>query len=795
MFAGLITLLWVALGFPSFAAGASDCSDGNVEYSYVESLPAVADHRYFRISFTDFVSGAPVPGVRLETVHRDVYYSDLNGNVALYDPDLTGERVYFEIEKEGYEYWRSLFRLQGKTFRIEEGGSASIRLIRVGDFPIEEWLTDLDTRLLQMGRTPRPEEYFQIQFIDSETRRGVPMVRLTSEHRDHFSDNHGLIAYFDPDETGRCVHFQVFSHGYSLPEEGIWLEPQPGRKATLSIERTNLAQRLYRITGAGLYRDTLLLGKQTPLANPVFNSGKVMGQDSVLVVRYRNRLQWIWGDTSRPHHRVGNFEGSGAWSELPRNGGLGPGLGVNLNYYVGANGFSRRMAPIGDVGAVWLVDLVNIRDAQGNENLFANFVRVSGWQVLESGIMKFDDNLEIFERVYVDGVDGVPLPSSGSSQRLEIGGQRYVYKGPMVRFLENPANLLDATRYEAYTALQQGSESELDRDEKGNLVYSWKPDTRHITKQMVRDGLILPGEHFGVDNLNKGWDFRSWHSRDPVTGNGVLANYSRMHWNPYRQRFVTIAGQVFGSSFLGELWYAEADTPMGPWVYVRKIVSHEAYSFYNPAYHPFFDEAGGRKIYFEGTYSNFLLATPPTPRYDYNQIMYQLHLDDPHLALPVAVYDVSRGKIPNRFATKKHLARARSGPLSVAFMAPDLPADGTIPIYAHPVARKRRSGAILSRRSWRNRAKPLFYALPPETEDAPITTVPLYQFVHIRNRLDRAYSTDPDWAETNAQPYRRREQPLCLVWKNPIEVPFPVTEYLPDRAGNCCAARNRGRNR
>jgi hypothetical protein len=48
--------------------------------------------------------------------------------------------------------------------------------------------------------------------------------------------------------------------------------------------------------------------------------------------------------------------------------------------------------------------------------------------------------------------------------------------------------------------------------------------------------------------------------------------------------------------------------------------------------HPFFDQEGGRIIYFEGTYaSTFSGNTNPTPRYDYNQIMYRLDLADPRL--------------------------------------------------------------------------------------------------------------------------------------------------------------------
>jgi len=86
------------------------------------------------------------------------------------------------------------------------------------------------------------------------------------------------------------------------------------------------------------------------------------------------------------------------------------------------------------------------------------------------------------------------------------------------------------------------------------------------------------------------------------------------------------------SSFLGEVWYAEADSPIGPWRRAVKIVTHERYSFYNPVHHDFLDQQGGRIIYFEGTYSHTFSGNPtPTPRYEYNQIMYRLDLSDRRL--------------------------------------------------------------------------------------------------------------------------------------------------------------------
>jgi len=93
-----------------------------------------------------------------------------------------------------------------------------------------------------------------------------------------------------------------------------------------------------------------------------------------------------------------------------------------------------------------------------------------------------------------------------------------------------------------------------------------------------------------------------------------------------------IGTEAWGDSLLGEVWFAEAPTPEGPWVNAVKVVTHDRgttgdYSFYNPTSHPFFDQNGGRTIYFEGTYTtSFSGNSNPTPLYDYNQIMYRLDL-------------------------------------------------------------------------------------------------------------------------------------------------------------------------
>src|SRR5689334_337736 len=117
---------------------------------------------------------------------------------------------------------------------------------------------------------------------------------------------------------------------------------------------------------------------------------------------------------------------------------------------------------------------------------------------------------------------------------------------------------------------------------------------------------------------------------------------------------------------------------MGPWVYARKVVTHDDYTFYNPRQHPFFDQQGGRRIYFEGTYVTTFASDKavPTPRYDYNQMMYRLDLDDARLNLPVAVYERTAADGTSAEWVTKADVRPDDPALRPSFFAPEREAAG-----------------------------------------------------------------------------------------------------------------------
>jgi hypothetical protein len=348
----------------------------------------------------------------------------------------------------------------------------------------------------------------------------------------------------------------------------------------------------------------------------------------------------------------------------------------------------------------------------------------------------------------------LPNEPNGHTFLRTTGGTEHVYYAtpyPLLRARAVAESLAHPEQFEAFTCLAEGSgldEPRIDRGPDGVARYRWRAGTPAIEPpaqaRLLKAGLLKPEEALLA-------------LRDVETGKAVTGHGGSVAWNEHRRRWVMIAVEAGGSSsYLGEVWYAEADTPQGPWVHARKVATHDRYSFYNPKHHPYFDKEGGRVLFFEGTYTHtFSGNDDPTPRYDYNQVMYRLDLADPRLNLPVAVYHRGDG-----YATgpgNSHPDRERA-----AFFALERAGVGTIPIVA-------KGGALVANPTGGGDERPIFHALPADATEPPPATVPLHEFVGPTDR-PRVYSTDASWS---AEGYRRLERPLCRVWPNPLRLELP----------------------
>jgi hypothetical protein len=482
-----------------------------------------------------------------------------------------------------------------------------------------------------------PTEYFTIKVIDSQTGRGVPLVELqTVNDIRYYTDSNGVIAFYEPGLMNRDVFFHIQSHGYEVQADGfgyrgVTLQTKPAARATIQITRKNIAERLYRVTGQGIYRDTVLTGGKPPLSEPVLN-GRVLGQDTVMATVYNDKIYWFWGDTDRESYPLGHFAVSGATSELPQNGGLDPGVGVDLTYFVDDQGFSKPMAPLPIEAMIWIEALMLLEDEQGNTRLLAHYECMASLDKrLQHGLVIFDDEREVFVKL-VEFPQDSKLEPAGHPFNVSVNNEDYLYFAwspyPLVRVKADWKHVIDLSSYEAFTCLKEGSRYErqapdFDRTEDGTLRWGWKKDTAAVNvdehRDLIANGTMKPEQ--------------AWLDlRDAETNQPVYAQGGSVHWNAFRKQWIMIVGQVEGTSILGEIWYAEADAPEGPWRWARKIVTHQRYSFYNPTQHDFFDQKNGQIIYFEGTYTeSFSGAAFATPWYNYNQIMYRLDLSDPRL--------------------------------------------------------------------------------------------------------------------------------------------------------------------
>jgi hypothetical protein len=429
----------------------------------------------------------------------------------------------------------------------------------------------------------------RIEVVDKACGWPVPLVELQTLHGVRFvTDNAGVIAFDLPELMGKETWFDVKGQGYEVKKDGFGyagfrFTPEPGQVHRVEVERTIIARRLGRITGGGLFGESQKLG-----AEPAWRESGLLGQDSVQNAVYR-----------------GNFSGCGA-TRLCRN--------IRWVYLTAPARRLRRnrWPPLNRrCGCRWIISGTK-RRAQGpgqnarfrsdldlglREPARCPGARAFGGHLRERcgfvhdyrrGLAVWDDATESFKCSGCCGRKPPPLrillwrrmdtPSNGPMTPGNHGCC-FAIRFPMMRC---PAT------FEAWQDTN-----------------SWER--------------LTPPKHC----------WRREHARKRAPASGSMA------WNSWRKRWVSVFVQADGKpSPLGEVWYAEARAPTGPWGPAVKILSHDNYTFYNPSLHPEFTPENSPVLIFEGTYSAEFARNPPkTPRYNYNQILYRLDLDDPRLLL------------------------------------------------------------------------------------------------------------------------------------------------------------------
>ena len=444
----------------------------------------------------------------------------------------------------------------------------------------------------------------KVLIVDRESGWPVPLIELRTTHQQRYiSDNAGVIAITDPALMFQSVWFNVSGPGYQYPADGfgfhgVRLTPTPGGTLRVEVERVSIARRLGRLTGTGLFAESQQVGEQLD-----WRDGPVFGCDSVQLARHRGRLVWAWGDTTLGRYPLGVFHMSGAYTDPAGFTQLEPPLRPTFEFITDEQLRPRGLAPMPGPGPTWLTGFVSLMDQHGEAHLVALYRKIKPpLSVVEIGQCVWNDSREVFEPY------------------------RSLWQAPTDS--QSPSGAA-ANTPPAFAAAPPGIFAE------GHP--SWYRDVSG--QQWLMFGNPFP--HVRLPATYEAWcDISQWQELEPqseltaLPEEQLIAPHSgSIAYNAFRQRWVTVFVQKFGQpSMLGSLWYAEADSPCGPWGPAVQILSHDNYTFYNPRLHPELETRQPQVLLFQGTYSAaFTRQAAPTPRWDYNQVLYRLDLDDPRL--------------------------------------------------------------------------------------------------------------------------------------------------------------------
>lgn len=439
--------------------------------------------------------------------------------------------------------------------------------------------------LLCLASVATAFEPCRINIVDEDSGWPVPLVELRTTHNVRFaSDNAGVVAFDLPEMMGIETWLFVEGHGYTVPADGfgyrgVRVTPTEGGELTIEVARQLPGKRLGRITGAGIFGEAQRFGEHND-----WREQGIVGCDSVQYTEHNGRAYWGWGDTSVARYPLGLFDMLSATTSLQPLERFEPPVKLRYDYFKDDEGRPRSVADMPGDGPTWLSGYTTVKDKQGKSHLVATYDKIRApLTTYERGLCEWNEETKQFDHVetlwsLTADQQAVPEALMGHVTRwTDESGERWLLFGdpfPTMKCRDS---------YEAWRDPQ-----------------AWQ-SIETQDKVATADGKQQIKHHRGS-----------------------------IAYNAYRDKWVAVFTQFGGeSSPLGEIWYAEADQPTGPWHSAVKVVTHNNYTFYNPRLHAEWAEDDSPVLLFEATYTaTFTDHARPTGRHDYNQVLYRLDLDE-----------------------------------------------------------------------------------------------------------------------------------------------------------------------
>jgi len=488
--------------------------------------------------------------------------------------------------------------------------------------------------------------FFRVDVVDDETGIGVPLVLLrTNNYLEYFSDSAGRVAFFEPGMMNTSVWFSVLADGYELNvrktkgaysynapyDSGFVVNTRVGAgPAIVYMTRKQHAERVYRLTGGGLYRDSVLTGAPIPetvadraLIDPLSGS---TGQDTLHLVNLNaTHVMYFFGDTVCPRSaRQNNCNAKGMYtvaavSDLGNDSRAEyqPSQPPRLKYIADSNHDAPHpIAPIAPLSQnTWIAgvfmgiddgDAASGRDNYSSDVLFAAYFKNPGDGAspgqAKQGMAIWNASARQMEAL------GSPWPRNAS---LSLNGAHAVQ-------VISPA---DAA--------------------KGFEAYAWFVNGYVTSRVLAKASAVARYERFE-------------HLPMPAM---PTVSCNTVNWNAWAKRYLCLGdnriddGGIFLFGGPVPITIAWSHDLLGPYVNATEIIAHNASgaSCYNGLHMPHMDMEGGRVVHVACTYTAMWSNTdkdpnlwssclfginshqgcsPVVPRYEYNNIVSRIDLQN-----------------------------------------------------------------------------------------------------------------------------------------------------------------------
>ena len=197
--------------------------------------------------------------------------------------------------------------------------------------------------------------YYKITVLDRATNAPVPAIKLMLTNDDTFwTDSAGRVSFYKPELMGKQTWFHVSGYGYSFPlagfnYRGLTLTPSNNGSRTLYVDREFASQRVFRMTGTGVFDQSIMAGVSPP---PTQDDAAfpVVAHESVSNTLFDGQYYWFWTVPSNPQYPEATTFTVCATSPPPGGSGLQPEQPVSLTYLRDASGRARNVLNVAHSG-------------------------------------------------------------------------------------------------------------------------------------------------------------------------------------------------------------------------------------------------------------------------------------------------------------------------------------------------------------------------------------------------------------------------------------------------------------